>query len=87
MFIQITKDKFIRKKDIIGVFDLDTSTTSSKTTKKFLNLAEKNAQIENIDILPKSFVLTDEKKDFVVYFSSSMTGHIYKNQKQRLSTI
>jgi len=79
MFIQITKDKFVRKKDIIGIFDLDTSTTSSGITKKFLVTAEKNAQIDNINILPKSFIIAGGKKDFIVYFSSGMTGHIDKS--------
>ena len=83
MFIQITKDKSVRGRDIIGVFDLDTSTTASGTTKNFLNTAEKKAQITDINTLPKSFVLTGGKKDFRIYFSSSVTGHI---DKQRLST-
>ena len=76
MFIQITKDKFIRQKNIIGVFDLDTSTVSG-VTKGFLSGAEKNNKnnIIGINTLPKSFVLTDDK----IYFSANMTGHIIKS--------
>ena len=74
MFIQITKDKTMRLKDVIGAFDLDTSTVSG-VTKSFLSKAEKNGRIEGINILPKSFVLTDKK----IYFSSNMTGHIVKS--------
>jgi hypothetical protein len=77
MLIQITKEKFIRKKDIIGVFDLDTSTVSG-VTKSFLSRAEKNNRTVGITALPKSFVLTDETEDRI-YFSSSMTGHINKS--------
>jgi len=73
MFLQATKDKIIRSRDIIGVFDLDTSTVSG-ITKSFLSNAEKNGRVEGINILPKSFVLTDSK----IYFSANMTGYINK---------
>ena len=74
MFTQITKEKITRQKNIIGVFDLDTSTVSS-VTKSFLSKAEKNKKTVGIKTLPKSFVLTDEK----IYFSANMTGHINKS--------
>ena len=75
MFIQIKKDKIMRLKDIIGVFDLDTSTVSG-VTKSFLSKAEKNNKIAGINILPKSFILTKEK----IYFSANMTGYIDNNK-------
>jgi len=75
MFIQIKKDKIMRVKDIIGVFDLDTSTISG-ITRGFLTNAEKNNKIAGINILPKSFVLTDSD----IYFSAGMTGHICKSK-------
>jgi hypothetical protein len=63
MFIQITKDKSIRLKDVIGVFDLDTSTVSG-ATKSFLSRAEKDNKTVGINILPKSFILTDSNNIF-----------------------
>jgi len=78
MFVHITKEKFIRQKDIIGVFDLDTSTVSN-VTKSFLSRADKNNKTVGINTLPKSFVLTGDKKDYKIYFSSSMTGYIDKS--------
>jgi len=85
MFIHVSKEKFIRQKDIIGVFDLDTSTVSG-VTKSFLSRAEKNNRTVNTDVLPNSFVLTGNGENNKIYFSSSMTGHINKIQKHRLST-
>ena len=85
MFIYISKDKFIRQKEIIGVFDLDTSTVSV-VTKSFLSRAEKNGLTVNTNVLPNSFVLTGDGGDNKIYFSSSMTSHINKIQKLRLST-
>ena len=84
MFIQITKEKFISQKDIIGVFDLDTSTVSG-VTKNFLSRAEKKNKTVGTNTLPKSFVLgyenkdkNSKEKDFKIYFSANMTGHIIK---------
>jgi hypothetical protein len=83
MFIQTSKNKFLRQSDIVGVFDLDTSTISA-VTKNFLSGAEKNGRIVGTSNLPKSFVLSvSGKKGEVIYFSASMTKHI---EKQRLST-
>ena len=82
MFIQITKHKSARQSELIGVFDLDTSTVSG-VTKSFLSRAEKEGRTVGINILPKSFVLTGQKDDFRIYFSSNMTSHI---KKHRLST-
>jgi len=79
MFIQITKDKSIRQRDVIGVFDLDTSTVSG-VTKSFLSRAEKNNKTEVISTLPKSFILTGNNKEQKIYFSSNITGHIDKSR-------
>ena len=58
MFIQITKNKSARMKDVIGVFDLDNATVSG-VTKNFLSRAEKDKKTVGITTLPKSFILTD----------------------------
>ena len=71
MFARIAKNKFLRQRDIVGVFDLDTSTISG-VTKNFLSGAEKSGKTKGIDSLPKSFVLAGE----TIYFSASMTKHI-----------
>ena len=75
MFIQVTKNKAVRKRDIIGIFDLDSSTVSH-ITRNFLTTAEKSNRnkIVGIDNLPKSFILTDGK----IYFSSHLSQYISK---------
>jgi len=82
MFIT-TKEKSIRSKNIIGIFDLDNSTVSG-VTKNFLSAAEKSYKIAGINMLPKSFILTcgnkksKKSKDFKIYFSSHVSSHISK---------
>lgn len=59
MYISIGSDMAVRDSAVIGIFDLD-NTSTSKRTREFLNLAEKNGQVVPCDDLPKSFILTAE---------------------------
>ena len=56
MFLHLGEDTVVNSKEIIGIFDMDTSTVS-KVTRDFLNKAEKNKKIVYVNYeLPKSFV-------------------------------
>lgn len=60
MYLHIGNGISVKKKDVIGIFDLDTSTVS-KTGKDFINKMEKSGRLEYNDFdLPRSFVLIDE---------------------------
>ena len=59
MYISIGRDRALRDKSIIGIFDLD-NTSTSRRTQEFLASAEKEGQVVPCDELPKSFVLTAE---------------------------
>ena len=80
MFI-VTKEKAVRARDIIGVFDLDTATVSA-VTRNFLSNAEKRGEVEGIKTLPKSFILANasgSKGDSRIYLSARLAKYI--NQK------
>lgn len=59
MYLSIGNDMAVRDRSVIGIFDMD-NTSTSKRTRGFLNEAEKNGQVIPCDDLPKSFVLTSE---------------------------
>ena len=59
MYLSIGNDMAVRSKSIIGIFDLD-NTSTSKRTREFLAKAEENGEVVPCDDLPKSFVLTSE---------------------------
>ena len=60
MYLHIGNGKSVKKKNIIGIFDLDTS-TETKTGKEFINRLERAGAVEyDDDDLPRSFVLVDE---------------------------
>ena len=61
MHLHLGMDKVITFDEIIGIFDLDT-TTVSKSTRNYLAKAEKAGIVENICYdLPKSFIVCRNK--------------------------
>ncbi len=62
MYLHLGKDTVINSQEIIGIFDLDTSTIS-RHTRKYLNIAEKNKETVIVSYeLPKSFVVCAKPK-------------------------
>lgn len=59
MYLSIGSDFAVRDKNVIGVFDLD-NTSTSKRTREFLDRAEREGEVVPCDDLPKAFVLTSE---------------------------
>ena len=59
MYLSIGNDLAVRESAIIGIFDMD-NTSTSKRTREFLNKAEAEGQVVPCDDLPKSFILTAE---------------------------
>jgi len=59
MYLSIGNDMAVRDRSIIGIFDLD-NTSTSKRTREFLEKSEREGQVVPCDDLPKSFVLTSE---------------------------
>ena len=81
MYVHLGVDQVVKEDDIIGIFDLD-STTVSKHTRKFLNEAEKQKKVINVSFeLPKSFVLCGKKKNTLVYISQLSSSTLYKRSK------
>ena len=69
MFLHIGNKKSVLKKNVIGIFDLD-SATVSKTGKDFINRKEKEGLLEYDEFdLPRSFVLVEEKNKIKVKLS------------------
>ena len=80
MYLNIGNDMAVREKTIIGIFDLD-NTTTSKRTRTFLNQAEKEGQVVPCDDLPKSFILTAEYGMQRVFLTSLSASTLEKRMK------
>ena len=59
MYLSIGNDMAVRESSIIGIFDMD-NTSTSKRTRDFLTKAQKEGQVVPCDDLPKAFVVTAE---------------------------
>ncbi|MBQ2903406.1 MAG: DUF370 domain-containing protein [Clostridia bacterium] len=84
MYLHLGMDKVITFDEIIGIFDLDT-TTVSKRTRDYLAKAEKAGIVENVCYdIPKSFIVCRDKngneKVYISQISSSTllkrTGYV-----------
>ena len=65
MYVHIGGDNVVRKKSIIGIFDLDQA-SQNKDTVGFLRRAEKEGRLINVtDELPKAFIITDGGKVYL----------------------
>ncbi len=83
MYLHLGQETVVREEDVIGIFDLDTSTVS-KHTRDFLNKAEKEKRVINVSYeLPKSFILCNKNKETKVYISQISTGTL----KSRSNTL
>ena len=59
MYLHVGGGRSVRKKEIVGIFDLDTATVS-RHTKRYMNQMAKEGRVSYTDAdLPRSFVLIE----------------------------
>ena len=80
MYLNIGSDMAVRDRNIIGIFDMD-NTSTSRRTREFLAKAEQEGQVVPCDDLPKSFVLTAEYGLDRVYLTSLSSSTLEKRLK------
>ena len=80
MYLSIGNDMAVRDRSIIGIFDLD-NTSTSRRTREFLEKNEQEGQVVPCDDLPKSFVLTTEYGMDRVYLTSLTAATLEKRLK------
>lgn len=73
MLLHLGKDTIIHFGDIVGIFDLDTSTVSP-VTRNCLAKAEKEKRVVNVSAeLPKSFILCARKGERTLVYISQIS--------------
>ena len=80
MYLNIGNDMAVREKSIIGIFDMD-NTSTSKRTREFLERSEREGQVVPCDDLPKAFVLTAEYGLNRVYLTALSAATLEKRIK------
>ena len=77
MYLSIGNDMAVRESSIIGIFDMD-NTSTYKRTRIFLEKAEKEGLVVPCDDLPKSYVLTAEYGLTKVYLTALSASTLEK---------
>ena len=80
MYLSIGNDMAVRDKSIVGIFDMD-NTSTSKRTREFLSKAEREGAVIPCDDLPKSFVVTTEYGLNRVHLTTLNTATLEKRMK------
>jgi len=74
MYLHLGQETVVRLDDIIGIFDIDT-TSVGKETRWFLTHAENELRVTNVsNDLPKSFVVCEDEGGMRVYISQISTA-------------
>jgi len=61
--LHLGNEKLAAFEDIIGIFDIDATTTTANT-REFLNKAQKNDEIISLsDDIPRAFIVADNNAD------------------------
>ena len=81
MYLNIGNDMAVRQRSVLGIFDLD-NTSTSRRTREFLENAERDGLVVPCDDLPKSFVLTSEYGLIRVYLTALSAATLEKRMKQ-----
>ena len=71
MYLNIGGGALIKKDDIVGIFDLDTSTVGG-ITKEFLKRCETESRSETVgDDIPKAYIVTSSGKIYITTISAA----------------
>lgn len=79
MYLHLGQDTVIKLEDIVGIFDMETSTIS-KSTRSYLADAQKKNRVVNVSMeMPKSFVLCCGKdNEITVYITQISSATLLK---------
>ena len=81
-YLHIGQNVMLEDKRIIGIFDLD-NTSSSKITREFLNTAEQDSVVQTAcEDIPKSFVVCDHPYHAQIVYLSQLNTSTLKNRAE-----
>ena len=85
MYVHLGRDYVLNDRDIIGIFNLETTTISPRG-REFLNYAQKNGAVVSLsDELPQSYVLADSPVD-TIYLSELSPAALKRRTEMKLES-
>lgn len=82
MFLHIGEGKIINKKNIVGIFDLETASVSKRTQDFFKKSEKKGIVITICDEIPKTFVVCENKKEENLYITQLSSQTLLKRAER-----
>lgn len=83
MYIHLGNEISVKKKSIVGIFDIE-NTTTGKNTGHLLEKATKEGRVINVSYeMPKSFIVCIEKGREIVYISQISVATLRKRASNR----
>lgn len=87
MYLHLGNETVVKVKNIVGIFDIETSTIS-KHTRDFLAIAEKRKEVVNVTYeLPKTFIVCKENGKRKVYISQISSSTLQKRFEKFVTNI
>lgn len=81
MYLHLGQNTVVRTKEILGIFDLDTTTVSTKT-RAFLKTAQNAGKVISVSQeLPKSFILCENGNVYISQLSPATLLSRLEKQK------
>jgi hypothetical protein len=83
MYIYLGGNTVISSNEILGIFDMDTSTVN-KATRDYLSNGEKNKKVIYVNYeLPKSFIVCKDKIYICPFNTSTLLKRVEAGQKSK----
>lgn len=69
MYLHLGQDVVVNSCDVIGIFDME-NTSTSRFTKEFLRQANKEIRVITVSFeMPKSYILCERNGEIILYIS------------------
>lgn len=83
MYIHLGNEISVKKKNVVGIFDIE-NTTTGKNTGHLLEKATKEGRVVNVSYeMPKSFIVCIENGQEIVYISQISVATLRKRSVNR----
>ena len=86
-YLQLEKGESIDKKEIIGVFDLETASMSAATKEFFRRKEEETGVVSVSNDIPKSFIVCEGEFSDRMYLSGISTESIKKRAVAKIAQL
>lgn len=87
MYLHLGQDTVVKIREVVGIFDLETSTIS-KITRDYLAKAEKSGKVINVSMeMPKTFILCKDYNNQIQVYISQISSSTLRKRTNYISDI